>query len=203
MNPLVNAGAITTTSLVPADSQEERWQKIRDGLSRFAGRELELDEEVYRSEAETNARNAALAELLRSYGRLGDDALDVLDVYTRQCSLQVTARDLAVMGATLACGGVNPVTGEQVVSEWVCRDTLAVVASCGMYERSGEWMFEVGLPAKSGVAGGIVAIAPGKGAVGTYSPRLDAVGNSVRGQLALAHLSRSLGMNLFASSQAA
>lgn len=199
MNPLVNAGAITTTSLMSAGSQDERWEKVREGLSRFAGRELTINEEVYRSESDTNARNAALAELLRSYGRLGDDALDVLDVYTKQCSLQVTARDLAVMGATLAAGGVNPVTGEQVVSDWVCRDTLAVVASCGMYERSGQWMFEVGVPAKSGVAGGIVAVAPGKGAVGTYSPRLDAIGNSVRGQQACAFLARALGMNLFAS----
>lgn len=111
----------------------------------------------------------------------------------------MTAHDLAVMGATLADGGVNPVTGEQVVSAEVCRDTLTVLASCGMYERSGEWLFEIGLPAKSGVSGGIVAVAPGKGAVGTYSPRLDAAGNSVRGQRACAYLSRALGLNLFAS----
>lgn len=199
MNPMVNAGAIATTALVPAASAEERWDRVRLGLSRFAGRELALDETVYRSEAETNHRNRAIGKLLQSYGRLDPDPLETVDVYTRQCALSVTAHDLAVMGATLADGGVNPVTGEQVVSAEVCRDTLTVLASCGMYERSGEWLFEIGLPAKSGVSGGIVAVAPGKGAVGTYSPRLDAAGNSVRGQRACAYLSRALGLNLFAS----
>lgn len=199
MNPMVNAGAIATTALVPASSAAERWEKVRRGLSRFAGRSLRLDETVYRSEAETNHRNRAIGKLLQSYDRLAADPLETVDVYTRQCSLAVTAHDLAVMGATLADGGVNPLTGEQVVSAEVCRDTLAVLASCGMYERSGEWLFEIGLPAKSGVAGGIVAVSPGKGAVGTYSPRLDAAGNSVRGQRACAYLSRALGLNLFAS----
>lgn len=199
MNPMVNAGAIATTALVPAASSEERWVWVRHGLSRFAGRELALDEVVYRSEAETNHRNRAIGKLLQSYGRLDSDALEAVDLYTRQCALSVTAHDLAVMGATLADGGVNPMTGEQVVSAEVCRDTLTVLASCGMYERSGEWLFEIGLPAKSGVSGGIVAVSPGKGAVGAYSPRLDAAGNSVRGQRACAHLSRSLGLNLFAS----
>ena len=123
----------------------------------------------------------------------------MVDTYTRQCSLQVSARDLAVMGATLADGGVNPLTGDRVVSAQVCTDTLAVLASTGMYENSGEWLFEIGLPAKSGVSGGIVAVAPGKGALGTFSPRLDPSGNSVRGQRAAAHLSRTLGLNLFAS----
>ncbi|WP_336651189.1 MULTISPECIES: glutaminase A [unclassified Leucobacter] len=199
MNPMVNAGAIATTALVPAASAEERWELVRGGLSRFAGRELELDKTVYRSEAETNHRNRAIGRLLQSYGRLDPDPLETVDVYTRQCALSVTAHDLAVMGATLAAGGVNPATGEQVVSAEVCRDTLTVLASCGMYERSGEWLFEIGLPAKSGVSGGIVAVAPGKGAVGTYSPRLDPAGNSIRGQRACAYLSRALGLNLFAS----
>ncbi|QBE49853.1 glutaminase A [Leucobacter triazinivorans] len=199
MNPMVNAGAIATTALVGASSAEERWARVQRGLSRFAGRELSLDEDVYLSESRTNLRNRAIGKLLQSYGRLDPDPLETVDVYTRQCSLAVTAHDLAVMGATLADGGVNPVTGEQVVSAEVCRDTLAVLASCGMYERSGEWLFEIGLPAKSGVSGGIVAVAPGKGAVGAYSPRLDTAGNSVRGQRACAHLSRSLGLNLFAS----
>lgn len=201
MNPMVNAGAIATTALVPASSAEERWARIQRGLSRFAGRELELDEAVYHSEAETNQRNRAIGKLLQSYGRLDPDPVETVDVYTRQCSLSVTARDLAVMGATLADGGANPLTGEQVVSAEVCRDTLTVLASCGMYERSGEWLFEIGVPAKSGVSGGIVAVSPGKGAVGTYSPRLDAAGNSVRGQRACALLSRSLGLNLFASAR--
>ena len=201
MNPMVNAGAIATTALVPAASNEERWQRVCDGLSRFAGRELQLDEAVYRSEAETNHRNRAIGKLLQSYDRLDADPLETVDVYTKQCSLAVTAHDLAVMGATLADGGVNPLTGEQIVSAEVCRDTLSVLASCGMYERSGEWLFEIGLPAKSGVSGGIVAVSPGKGALGTYSPRLDAAGNSVRGQRVCAYLARALGLNLFASSE--
>ncbi|MFB7251869.1 glutaminase A [Microbacterium sp. NPDC056234] len=199
MNPMVNAGAIATTALVPGTTASEKWDSIREGLSAFAGRQLDLDDEVYRSESDTNDRNRAMGRLLVSYGRLHDDPDDVVDIYTRQCALSVTAHDLAVMGATLADGGVNPVTGERVVSADVCRDTLAVVASTGLYERSGEWLFEIGLPAKSGVAGGIVAVSPGKGAAAAFSPRLDNAGNSVRAQLAIGHLSRSLGLNLFAS----
>lgn len=203
MNPMVNAGAIATTALMPGSTSVEQWERVREGLSAFAGRALSLDGVVYASEAETNDRNRALGRLLRSYGRLDGDPDEVVDVYTRQCALNVTAHDLAVMGATLADGGVNPVTGERVVSADVCRDTLAVVAATGLYERSGEWLFEIGLPAKSGVAGGIVAVSPGKGAVAGFSPRLDSAGNSVRSQLAIAHLSRALGLNLFASAPAA
>lgn len=199
MNPMVNAGALATTALMPGATPAEQWENVRAGLSSFAGRRLELDEVVYRSESETNMRNKAIARLLQSYGRIRSDPLEVVDVYTLQCALRVSARDLAVMGATLADGGVNPVTGERVVSAQVCRDTLAVLASSGMYERSGEWLFEIGLPAKSGVAGGIVAVAPGKGAIGTFSPLLDPAGNSVRGQRATAYLSRTLGLNVFAS----
>ena len=182
MNPMVNAGAIATTALMPGQTSVEQWERVREGLSAFAGRPLSLDGVVYASEAETNERNRAMGWLLRSYGRLTGDPDDVVDVYTRQCALSVTAHDLAVMGATLADGGVNPITGERVVSADVCRDTLAVVASTGLYETSGEWLFEIGLPAKSGVAGGIVAVAPGKGAVAGFSPRLDRAGNSVRSQ---------------------
>ncbi|MGO3147927.1 MAG: glutaminase A [Leucobacter sp.] len=199
MNPMVNAGAISTTAMMPAMSAEERWQKIRGGLSKFAGRDLVLDGEVNRSERFTNRRNHAIARLLDSYDRLDANPAETVDVYTRQCSLRVTTRDLAVMGATLAGAGVNPITGEQVVSAEVARDTLSVLAACGMYERSGEWLFEIGLPAKSGVSGGIVAIAPGKGAVGVFSPPLDIAGNSIRGQRACAYLSRALGLNVFAS----
>lgn len=199
MNSMVNAGAIATTALMPGTSADERWARIRDGLSRFAGRPLILDGEVYRSESFTNHRNQALARLLQSYDRLAIGPEEAVDVYTRQCSLAVTAGDLAIMGATLADGGVNPITGERVVSAETSRDTLALLAACGMYERSGEWLFEIGLPAKSGVSGGIVAIAPGKGAVGAFSPRLDPAGNSIRGQRACAYLSRALGLNLFAS----
>lgn len=199
MNPMVNAGAIATTAMMPGDSAEQRWELVVEGLSRFAGRQLELDQSVYDSERAVNQRNKALARLLESYGNLDGDSLEAVDVYTRQCSLAVTTHDLGVMGATLADGGVNPVTGERVVSEQVSRDVLAIMASAGMYERSGEWLFEIGLPAKSGVAGGIVAVAPGKGAVATFSPRLDSAGNSVRGQRAIAYLSRALGLNIFAS----
>ncbi|WP_455904511.1 glutaminase A [Microbacterium sp.] len=203
MNPMVNAGAIATTALMPGQTSVEQWERVREGLSAFAGRPLSLDGVVYASEADTNERNRAMGWLLRSYGRLTGDPDDVVDVYTRQCALSVTAHDLAVMGATLADGGVNPITGERVVSADVCRDTLAVVASTGLYETSGEWLFEIGLPAKSGVAGGIVAVAPGKGAVAGFSPRLDRAGNSVRSQLAIGHLSRALGLNLFASAPSA
>lgn len=198
LNPMVNAGALATTALIPGDTSEERWQAIHDGLSAFAGRRLELDEDVLRSESETNQRNRAIALLLQTYDRL-DDPDEALDLYTRQCSLRVTAHDLAVMGATLADGGVNPVTEERVVSPEVCRDTLAVLATAGMYERSGEWLFRIGLPGKSGVSGGIVTVSPGKGALGAFSPRLDRAGNSVRAERATAHLSRALGLNVFAS----
>lgn len=199
MNPMVNAGALATTALMAGETAAERWEGVKRGLSRFAGRPLELDELVYESEAATNHRNRALAALLESYARITVDPLELVDVYTKQCALRVDARDLAVMGATLADGGVNPVTGERVVSPGVCRDTLAVMAANGLYERSGEWLFEIGLPGKSGVAGGIVTIAPGKGGIGVFSPRLDSAGNSVRGQRATAYFSRALGLNIFAS----
>ncbi len=199
-NPMVNAGAIVTTALLPGADAGQRWESLRAGLSAFAGRELAVDQDVYASETATNERNRALGRLLSSYGRLDADSEETVDLYTRQCALLVTATDLSVMGATLADGGVNPLTGERVVSAHVCRDVLAIMASAGMYENSGEWLFEIGLPAKSGVAGGIVAIAPGKGALGVFSPRLDDAGNSVRGQRVAAHLARGLGLDIFASS---
>jgi glutaminase len=199
MNPMVNAGALATTALVPGETGEGQWTHIREGLSRFAGRDLHIDDEVYESESKTNLRNRAIAQLLASYGRIERDPLDVVDVYTRQCSLAVDARDLAVMAATLADGGVNPVTGERVVSATVCRDTLAVLAASGLYEASGEWLFDIGLPGKSGVSGGLITVAPGKVGVGSYAPRLDGAGNSVRGQIATAYLSRAMGLNIFAS----
>jgi glutaminase len=198
-NPMVNSGAIATTSLVAGASAEDRWTRVRDGLSRFAGRRLELDERVYASERATNERNAGIAHLLRGYGRAYCDPDEATDVYTRQCSLLVTARDLAMMGATLAGGGVNPATGERVVAADTCRRVLAVMATAGLYEHSGHWLFDVGLPGKSGVSGGIIAVAPGKGALATFSPPLDEAGNSVRGLLATRFLSVRLGLNLFAS----
>lgn len=199
MNPMVNAGAIATTSLAPGANAEEKWRFIREGLSRFAGRELALDEEVYASEAATNQRNQGIARLLLAYGRMYSDPDEATDIYTRQCALNVTARDMAVMGATLADGGVNPVTGERVMDADRCARVLAVMATAGLYEQSGDWLYEVGLPGKSGVAGGIVTIAPGKGGLGTFSPPLDGAGNSVRGQLVTKFLSERLGLNLFAS----
>jgi glutaminase len=201
-NPLVNSGAIATTSLAPGANAEARWHAVREGLSRFAGHELAFDERVYRSEAATNQRNAGVAHLLQGYGRVYCDADEATDVYTRQCSLLVTARDLAMMGATLAGGGVNPLTGEQVVSADTCRRVLAVMATAGLYERSGSWLYDVGLPGKSGVSGGIVTVSPGKGSVAVFSPPLDEAGNSVRGQLVTRFLSERLGLNLFVSAPA-
>ncbi|WP_431267582.1 glutaminase [Dankookia sp. P2] len=199
MNPMVNAGAIATTSLVPGRSHAEKWCFLLDGLSRFAGRGLAMDEAVYASEAATNQRNQGIARLLQGYGRMYCDPDEATDLYTRQCAVNVTARDLAVMGATLADGGVNPVTRERVLDADRCRRVLAVMATAGLYEQSGDWLYEVGLPGKSGVAGGLVTIAPGKGGLGTFSPPLDEAGNSVRGQLATRFLSEQLGLNLFAS----
>jgi glutaminase len=202
-NPMVNAGAIATTSLVPGESAESKWQFIQRGLSAFAGRELSLNAEIYESASATNQRNASIARLLESYGRLYSDPAEALDLYTKQCSLNVTAKDLAVMGATLADAGVNPVTRTRVVDAETCRHTLAVMATAGLYETSGDWLYDVGLPGKSGIGGGIVTVAPGKGGLGTFSPRLDGAGNSVRGQLVAAHLSHSLGLDLFLSREEA
>ncbi|WP_414645770.1 glutaminase A [Bradyrhizobium sp. 27S5] len=198
-NPMVNAGAIATTSLVPGASAEERWRLIHDGLSRFAGRKLPLNEEVYASASKTNFRNRSIARLLESYDRIYCDARQATDLYTRQCSLNVSARDLAVMGATLADGGVNPVTRQRVVDAAVCHYALAVMVTAGLYETSGDWLYDIGLPGKSGIGGGIVAVSPGKGGFGTFAPPLDAAGNSVRGQLAAKFLSQRLGMDLFVS----
>ena len=198
-NAMVNAGAIATTSLAEGETLEDRWEFIRAGISSFAGRELDVDDEVYRSESASNARNQAIARLMRGHGRFYSDPEEATDLYTRQCSLLITARDLAIMGATLADGGVNPVTRRRVVSEETCRRVLAVMATAGLYETSGDWLYDVGLPGKSGVSGGLVTAAPGKGGCGTFSPPLDRAGNSVRGQMAARHLSDALGLNLFAS----
>jgi glutaminase len=198
-NPMVNPGAIATTSLVPGRTAKLKWAFLREGLSRFAGRELEVDEEVLASERATNDRNEAMARLLVGHGRIYFDPDETTDVYTRECALLVSAADLALMGATLAHGGVNPVTGRRVVSPDTCRRTLALMLTAGLYELSGDWVYEVGLPAKSGVSGGIVTVAPGKGALATFSPPLDSAGNSVRGQLATKLLSEALGLDLLAS----
>ncbi len=202
-NPMVNAGAIATTALIPGHNAEGRWRYLVDGLSRFAGRPLDLDADTYSSASATNIRNRQIAAALGTRGRIAGDPAEALDRYTRQSCLCVTARDLAVMGATLADGGVNPRTGDAVVGQETSRFVLAVMATAGMYTGSGRWLCEVGLPAKSGIGGGIVTVAPGKGALGTYSPRLDRHGNSVRGGLAAQALSEALGLDLFASEPAA
>lgn len=201
-NPMVNAGAIATTSLVPGTTHDAKWAFIHDGLSRFAGRKLAIDEEVYDSATRTNYRNQALARLLQSFGRIYLDPAEAIDLYTKQCSLNVSARDLAVMGATLADGGVNPITKERVIDAKICHYALAVMATAGLYETSGDWLYEIGLPGKSGIGGGIVAVSPGKGALGTFAPPLDRSGNSIKGQLVAKFLSQRLGMDLFVSEPA-
>jgi len=198
-NPMVNSGAIATTSLVPGTTLESKWTWVHDGLSRFAGRTLALNDEVYASASETNYRNQSIARLLQSYGRIYMDPAEATDLYTKQCALNVSARDLAVMGATLADGGVNPISKERVVDASVCHYALAVMATAGLYETSGDWLFDIGLPGKSGIGGGIVTVSPGKGGLGTFAPRLDNAGNSVKGQLVAKFLSQQLGMDLFVS----
>jgi glutaminase len=198
-NPMVNPGAIATTSLVPGSTLESKWQFIHRGLSNFAGRELPLNEEVYASASETNHRNQAIARLLHSFNRVYCDPAQAVELYTKQCSLNVSAHDLAIMGATLADGGVNPITKKRVVDANVCHYALAAMATAGLYETSGDWLYEIGLPGKSGIGGGIVAVSPGKGGLGTFAPPLDSAGNSVKGQLAAKFLSQSLGMDLFVS----
>jgi glutaminase len=198
-NPMVNAGAIAPSSLVPGDTAEQRWQFIHQGLSRFAGRSLPMNDEVFASASATNFRNRSIVALLNSLGRVYCDPAEALDLYTRQCSLNVTARDLAVMGATLADGGINPLSRERVVDASLCHYTLAVMATAGLYETSGDWLYDIGLPGKSGIGGGIVTVSPGKGALGTFAPPLDDAGNSVKGQLVAAFLSQRLGMDLFVS----
>lgn len=198
-NPMVNAGAIAATSLAPGETAADKWQFIQQGLSRFAGRELALNESVYQSEAATNQRNTGIAKLLQAYERIFFDPVEATDVYTKQCSLNVTATDLAVMAATLANGGVNPITRDQIIAPIHCQHVLAVMVTAGLYENSGDWLYETGLPGKSGVSGGMSTVAPGKGGLGTFAPPLDEAGNSVKGQLAARFLSEQLGLNLFAS----
>jgi glutaminase len=198
-NPMVNAGAIATTSLVSGATVDAKWKFIHDGLSRFAGRKLPMNEEVLKSASETNFRNRSIAQFLLSVNSIYCDPMEAVDLYTRQCSLNVSARDLAVMGATLADGGVNPVTKERIVDPAICHYALAVMTTAGLYETSGDWLYDIGLPGKSGIGGGIVTVSPGKGGLGTFAPPLDAAGNSVKGQLVAKYLSQKLGMDLFVS----
>jgi glutaminase len=198
-NPLVNAGAITAVSMVPAKDSGERWTRIQDTLNDFAGRQLSVNEDVYRSESATNTRNRAISWLLKSYDALPGDPMEALDVYTRQCSVNITAKDLAIMGATLANGGTNPVTGKRVVDPENAQKVLSLMLTTGLYENSGDWSFTTGLPAKSGVGGGIVAVVPGRFAVATFSPPLDKAGNSVRGQKAVESIITELGGDVFSA----
>lgn len=198
-NPMVNAGAIATASLIPGAGADARLAFLLDGMSAFAGRTLSVDEAVYRSEAATNRRNRGIAMLLDSYGRLGCPPEEALDRYTRQCAISVTVADVAVMAGTLANGGVHPVTGVAVVSPTVVKRVLAILCIAGQYQRSGDWLFDIGLPGKSGVSGGVMTVAPGKGGLAVWSPPLDAAGTSVRGKAVTRDLSDALGLNLFAS----
>lgn len=195
MNPLVNAGAITTTSMIEGGSADAVWSTIIGTLDDFAGRQLNVNQEVYKSEAETNQRNQAIAMLMFAYGHIKANPLQATDLYTKQCSVNVNARDLATMAATLAFGGRNPVTSKQVLEYRHVAPTLAVMATAGLYDDSGKWLFATGLPAKSGVGGGLIAVAPGKFGIAVVSPPLDEAGNSVRGQKAITDISAALGGN--------
>ncbi|MFC3550800.1 glutaminase A [Lysobacter cavernae] len=193
MNPLVNAGAIATTSwIAPADEPKQRWNVINGILDAYAGRHLGVNETVYKSESSNYEHNRAISRLLKGYGVIESDPQVALDLYTRQCSVELDVRDLATMGATLANGGTNPATGKKVVSADSAEKTLSLMLTTGLYETTGTWSFNVGLPAKSGVGGGIVAVVPGKFAIATYAPPLDAAGNSVKGQKAMAMIVRQL-----------
>jgi glutaminase len=194
-NPMINAGAITAVALIPGATPDDRFARIRDFYSACAGRRLDIDDAVYASEKATGSRNRAIAYMLQSFGVLDDDPEEVLDVYFRQCSLRATSTDLARMAATLARGGVNPATGERVTNSSVVQRTLSVMVTCGMYDAAGDWVSAVGMPAKSGVGGGIIAVLPGQLGIGVYSPLLDAKGNSVRGNLVCRSLSRQLGLH--------
>ena len=193
-NPLINAGAMACAGLVAADA-DDPFALLLETYSRYAGRELELDEAVFRSEAETGHRNRGMAHILRGFGVL-DEPEAALDLYFRQCSISVECRDLAMMAATLANGGLNPLTGERAVGEGVVRDVLSVMATCGMYDFAGEWLVSVGLPAKSGVSGGVFAVLPGRLGIAVFSPRVDAQGNTVRGIAVCRELSHDLAVHL-------
>jgi len=196
-NPMINAGAITDTGMVTGASVKERMNKILRLLSDAAGRELRVDESVYCSEKETGHRNRAIGHLLKNVDLIDGEVDEVLDLYFQQCSVLLNARDLAVMGATLANLGTNPLTGKEVLSFDSVRDVLSVMFTCGMYDFAGEWAFRVGIPAKSGVGGGILAVINRQLGIGTYSPRLDSMGNSVRGIRLCTDLAEEMGLHVF------
>jgi glutaminase len=198
VNPLVNAGAIAAVSLVKATSEDDRWQKVLTNLKDFAGgADLPLLEEVFKSEYETSWSNRGIANLLFNYGRLYSDPEEALRVYTKQCSVGISTKDLAMMGATLANRGVNPKTGKRVLDEGSVPELLAIMLTAGFYDESGLWSYEAGLPSKTGVGGGIVAVVPGRFAIAAFSPRLNEAGNSVRALKAIRHISGKLGADIF------
>jgi glutaminase len=198
MNPLVNAGAITTTGMVAGSSAADIWNKILDTYNGFAGRSLRVLEDVYKSEAETNQRNVAIGRLMYAYGHISANPDQATDIYTKQCSVGVNARDLAMMAATLANNGVNPVTKRRVLDAKHIPGLLAVMATAGLYDDSGQWLYKTGLPAKSGVGGGLIAVSPGNFGIAVISPPLDEAGNSVRAQKVIADISNALGGNPYA-----
>jgi glutaminase len=197
VNPMVNAGALAAVSLVQASSEEERWKLILDNIEGFAGESLPVLEEVYTSEYETAWGNRGIANLLYNYGRFYSDAEEALRVYTRQCSIGINTKDLAIMGATLANGGVNPLTGRRMMPAKDVPELLAIMATAGFYDESGEWMYSAGLPSKTGVGGGIVSVVPGKFAIAAFSPRLNEAGNSVRSMRAIRYIAGKLGVGLY------
>jgi glutaminase len=196
-SPMVNAGAMTATSLVSATDAEDRWRQILQVQSDFAGHPITVSESIAASERATNFHNRAIAWLLLCGGYMYCDPMEACDVYTLQCSTLVTAVDLAIMGATLANGGINPVTGKRVIKQANVSHMLALMTMEGLYTASGDWAYAVGLPAKSGVGGGLVAVSPRKLAIAAYSPPLDEAGNSVRAQAAITQIARSLELGLF------
>jgi len=196
-NPFVNAGAIATTSLISGKDEDEKWNTILTFYGKAAGEKLSLIEDVYKSEAATNTGNKALAMLLAKYERIYADPFESVDIYTKQCSVGVNAVQLARMGATLANNGINPATGEQVIKREDIPYILSAMTVAGLYDASGGWAWHVGLPAKSGVGGGIVAVAPGKGAIAVFAPRLDEAGNSVKAQKVIEYVADHLNLNIF------
>jgi glutaminase len=198
MNSLVNPGAIATTSMVKGSSRDEVWKSILDYYSDFAGRPLTVDQEVFKSEADTNQRNQAIGYLMYAYGYIKANPMQATDVYTEQCSVAVNAKDLAMMAATLANAGKNPVTGKQLMKAANVPHVLAVMATAGLYDDSGKWLYRTGLPGKSGVGGGLIAVSPGKFGIAVVSPPLDDAGNSVKAQKAIADISNALGGNPYA-----
>jgi len=196
-NPFVNAGAIATTSLINGKNEDDKWNSILAFYGKAAGEKLKLIDEVYKSEAATNAGNKALAMLLAKYERIYSDPFEAVDIYTKQCSVGVNAVQLARMGATLANNGMNPATGEQVIPREDIPYILSAMTMAGLYDASGSWAWHVGLPAKSGVGGGIVAVAPGKGAIAVFSPRLDDAGNSVKARKVIEYVANQLNYNVF------